>query len=69
MDPPPSYRSFLVRIWRDSPEAGGSWHGEVELIQSGEVVAVDSLEQALAIMRRAAGLPAEPSAPSDIQGE
>jgi hypothetical protein len=69
VDLPPSYRSFLVRLWRDPPEAGGAWRGEVESIQSGELLAVESLEQALAILWRATGMPAEPPAQSDAQGE
>lgn len=66
MDLPPSYRSFLVRLWRDPPETGGGWRGEVESIQSGEIVTVDSLEQILAILQQVAGLPTEPSHGKEI---
>jgi len=61
---PPSYRSFLVRLWRDPPD--GPWRGEVESIQSGELVCVGSLEDCIRIMRRAAELPAEPPAVKEI---
>lgn len=60
MNLPPSYRSFLVRFWRDPPD--GPWCGEVESIQSGELVCVGSFEELIRMMRRAAGLPAEPPA-------
>lgn len=48
----PSYRSLLVRFWREPDGPGEMWRGEVEHIQSGIVVAVASLEEALALIRR-----------------
>ena len=48
-----SYRSFLVRLWREPGAEGDAWRGEVEHIQSGGVVAVVSLEAALRLIRRA----------------
>ena len=50
---PASYHSFLVRLWREPPAAGGSWRGEVEVIQRGHLVPVQSLDEALALIRRA----------------
>ncbi len=50
----PSYRSFLVRLWREPGTAGDTWRGEVEHIQSGAVVAVSSLEEAFSLMQRTA---------------
>ena len=46
----PSYRSFMVRLWRAPGGAGSSWHCEVENIQSGNIVEVSSLEEALSLM-------------------
>lgn len=45
-----SYRSFLVRLWREPGVEGDAWRGEVEYIQSGMVVAVASLEEALDVI-------------------
>jgi hypothetical protein len=50
----PSYRSFLVRLWREPGAAVDTWRGEVEHIQSGAVVAVSSLDEALNLIRRSA---------------
>ncbi len=50
----PSYRSFLVRLWRKPDIAGDTWRGKVEHIQSGTVVAVSSLEEALSLIRHTA---------------
>jgi hypothetical protein len=50
----PSYRSFLMRLWRASAAEGGVWHAEVEHIRSGAVVAVSSLEEAFSLIRRTA---------------
>lgn len=49
----PSYRSFLVRLWREPGAVGDAWRGEVEHIQSGVVIVVASLEEALGVIRRA----------------
>ncbi len=51
----PSSRSFLVRLWHEPAEAGNAWHGEVESIQSGDVVAVPSLDAALERIQQAGG--------------
>ena len=59
----PSYRSFLVRLWRDSPEAVGVWRGEVESIQSGQLVTVRLLDEALEFIRQAADGSQPPAAP------
>lgn len=63
----PSYRSFLLRLWREPALAGESWRGEIEYIQSGTVVAITSLEEAFHLIRRAADTerasPSEPGAP------
>ena len=48
------YRSFLVRLWREPPEASGAWRGEVESIQGGQLVTVQSLDEALEFIRQAA---------------
>lgn len=66
---PPSYRSFLVRLWREPSKAGGKWRGEVESIQSGEIMLVDSLDQALVLLRRAAEQPADSAAQTETQSE
>ncbi len=47
------YRSFLVRLWCESPASGGTWRGEFESIQSGQVVTVRSLDELLAFLRQA----------------
>lgn len=65
MNLPPSYRSFLVRLWRDP--ADGPWRGEVESIQNGELECVESFEALIEILRRAAGLPAAAEALSDVE--
>jgi hypothetical protein len=62
VDLPPSYRSFLVRLWRDPPGAGGAWRGEVESIQSGELVCAGSLDEVIGSIRRAAGIASPPAA-------
>ena len=51
----PSYRSFLVRLWRGPAAEGGAWLVEVEHIQSGAVVDTASLEEALNVIRRSTG--------------
>ncbi len=48
-----SYRSFLVRLWREPGATGDVWRGEVEHIQGGAVVAVVSLEAVFDLIRRA----------------
>lgn len=60
----PSYHSFLVRLWREPPTADGAWRGEVESIQSGQLVSVQSLDQALALIREAVGVSHRPAAPA-----
>jgi hypothetical protein len=57
------YRSFLVRLWREPPQASGAWRGEVELIQGGQLVTVQSLEEALEFIRQTAGNGQPPAAP------
>ena len=59
------YRSFLVRLWREPPKASGAWRGEVESIQGGQLVTVQSLDEALEFIRRAAedSQPPAPPAP------
>ncbi|GAC1386761.1 MAG: hypothetical protein NVSMB42_07470 [Herpetosiphon sp.] len=49
----PSYCSFLLRLWC-GPAATGAWQGEIEHIQTGTVVNVCSLEEALNVIRREA---------------
>lgn len=58
MDLPSAYRSFLVRLWRDLPD--GAWRGEVESIQSGELVHIGSLEEIIETIRQAAGISPPP---------
>ncbi len=59
----PLYRSFLVRLWRESEECS-AWRGEIEHIQTGTVVEVSSLEEALALIRRIVSENNEPPAPT-----
>ena len=66
----PFYRSFLVRLWREPPKTSGAWRGEVESIQGGQLVAVQSLDEALQFIRQAAETsqpPAPPAPESDNQ--
>ena len=49
-----SYRSFLSRLWREAGVADDPWRGKVEHIQSGVVVAVFSIEEALSLIRTTA---------------
>jgi len=49
-----SYRSFLIRLWCEPAVADDPWRGEVEHIQSGVVVAVFSIEEALSLIRQTA---------------
>ena len=49
-----SYRSFLIRLWREAGVADDPWRGEVEHIQSGVVVAVFSIEEAFNLIRKTA---------------
>jgi hypothetical protein len=49
-----SYRSFLIRLWREPGVADDPWRGEVEHIQSGVVVAVFSIEEALSLIQKTA---------------
>ena len=62
------YRSFLVRLWREQGAADCAWRGEIEAIQSGQLVAVQWLDEALEFIRQAAGCsqpPAEPTCASE----
>jgi hypothetical protein len=59
----PSYRSFLVRLWRD-PVAVDVWQGEVESIQSGQVMTAESLDTLLEVIRQAAGISQPPASPT-----
>ncbi len=59
----PSYRSFLVRLWHE-PSAADSWRGEVESIQSGHIVAADTLDTTLEIIRQAVGNSQPPASPT-----
>lgn len=44
------YRSFLLRLWRETGPEGEIWAGEIELIQSGERVTVSSPHEAVAMI-------------------
>ena len=59
----PSYRSFLVRLWRE-PSAAGAWHGEVESIQSGQILPVETLDDVLVLIRQAVGTSQPPALPA-----
>ncbi|MFN8485231.1 MAG: hypothetical protein U0768_19510 [Anaerolineae bacterium] len=48
-----SYRSFLVRLWREPGTEDDGWRGEVEHIQGGAVVAAASIEAVFDLIRRA----------------
>ena len=49
-----SYMSFLVRLWRDHPASDQPcWQGEIEHIQTGTRCRFSSLEELLALLRRA----------------
>lgn len=50
----PSYRSFLVRLWREPEAVEDTWRGEVEHIQSGVIVAVSLIEEVFSLIRRTA---------------
>src|SRR5262245_28703015 len=58
------YCSFLVRLWREPPEVSGAVRGEVEAIQSGQVVMVHSLDEALELLRQAVGHSQPPASPT-----
>ncbi len=47
----PSYHSFLLRLWQEPGAAGSAWHAEIEHIQSGAVVVVYSLAEALSLIQ------------------
>jgi hypothetical protein len=49
-----------VRLWYEPPDGG--WRGEVESIQSGELVPIESLEQIVALILQAAGITQMPAA-------
>jgi hypothetical protein len=53
---PPTYISFLVRLWREPtlelPEQTAGWHGEVEHIQSGRRWTFSTLDATLSFLRR-----------------
>jgi hypothetical protein len=50
---PPTYVSFLVRLWREDglDEQAAGWQGEVEQIQTGQRWQFDSLEEILKHLR------------------
>jgi hypothetical protein len=58
------YRSFLVRLWREPPEASGAWRGEVESIQGGQLMTVRSLDEALEFIRQVAENSQPPAPPA-----
>jgi hypothetical protein len=58
-----SYRSYLLRLWHEPPDAH-DWYGEVESIQSGQLVAIHSLDEALAVIRQAVENDPPPATPS-----
>jgi len=53
---PPTYVSFLVRLWREPtlelPEQTAGWQGEVERIQTGQRWEFDTLDRLLSFLRR-----------------
>lgn len=49
---PPSYRSFLVRLWQDPASVEGRWRGEVEHIQSGTLIEISSLAEVFSLIGR-----------------
>ena len=53
---PPTYVSFLIRLWREPtsqlPEQAADWQGEVEHIQSGRRWMFDGLDQLFDSIRR-----------------
>jgi len=53
---PPTYASFLVRLWREPtlelPEPATGWQGEVEHIQSGQRWEFDTVDEVLNFLRR-----------------
>ncbi|MBA3943925.1 MAG: hypothetical protein H0X37_05110 [Herpetosiphonaceae bacterium] len=48
----PSYHSFLLRLWREPQLAGNGWHGEIESIQTGSIIAVSSLKDAFRVIQQ-----------------
>ncbi|MBN1249301.1 MAG: hypothetical protein JXC32_16700 [Anaerolineae bacterium] len=52
------YASYLIRLWRevdqDPSVVRGSWHSEIEHIQTGEHRSFDTLEELLSFLRQAA---------------
>ena len=48
----PSYVSLLVRLWREPGNSSEAWCGEIEEIQSGEIVVASSLEEVLTLIQR-----------------
>jgi len=65
----PFYCSFLVRLWREPPEASGAWRGEVESIQGGQLVEVQSLDEVLEYIRQAAETSQPPALPAPGSGD
>lgn len=61
---PPTYMSFLIRLWREpAPELSeqtAGWQGEVEHIQSGRRCKFDGLNQLFDSIRRKVEGSAEP---------
>lgn len=58
----PHYRSFLLRLWRDPGSEQSAWQGEIEVIQSGDLLSVSSLEEAFSVILHATTLNDELSA-------
>ena len=48
----PSYVSLMVRLWREPGNSSEAWRGEIEEIQSGEIVVASSLEEVLTLIQR-----------------
>ena len=69
MPVPPTYVSFLVRLWReDEPEREAptaDWQGEVEHIQSSQRWTFNTLDELLGFLRRQAEDPEVLRRPAD----
>lgn len=61
---PPTYMSFLIRLWREPAselsEQTAGWQGEVEHIQSGRRWMFDGLDELFASIRQKVEGSAEP---------
>lgn len=61
---PPGYRSFLVRLWRESGVGGAErLCGEVEHIQSGHAWRFSSFDSMIALLRATGATTAPDPAP------